>query len=1023
MPSTARAALTSLLVRAVWSVRSRVLERPLARAVLRGLGRPAIALMHRLAGASPPGTLERAADPTAEAVLHLPFDYVPGPLAPAPRIAVLVHAYYPELLPEIVTHLRRIPCPADVFVSTDKETKRPAIEGALSDWPGAVEIRVLPNRGRNIAPQLVGFREVYDRYDLVLMLHTKASSHTDELAGWRSWILKNLLPSSTGVRHLLEAFDRLPQLGIAAPSIYPEVRRHLVWSPNFAACRRLAERLGVALAPDSPLDFPAGAMFWARPAALAPLFDLALSFDDFEAEAGQQDATLAHAVERLFFHACELSGRRWIRVGSGGEAWPDRWFRPDSPAALRRCVTDLSRTVLLPGRPPHPTRTARPPEADPKAALRRVCVAELDAFLDSGERLRLPTSDQPEVSIVILTFNEAELTLQCLRSLRFGLDRPSEVIVIDNASSDRTGALLDRLDGVRIVRNAENKHFVRGVNQGAALARGEAILLLNNDARVRPGSIGAAWDRLEKEPDVGAVCGRIVLPDGTLQEAGSIIWNDGSCVGHGRGLDPEDGAFQFRRDVDYGSGAFLMIRRSAFESLGGLDEAFAPAYYEETDLCMRLRAAALRVTYEPKVLVWHFEFGSSGAEAAMALQAEHQKAFVARHAEALARDHHAPGTSELVARRRGGPQRRVLILDDQVPYPHLGAGYPRALELLRAAHDAGWFVTFYPVIFADADYPTAYAGVLPPDVEIAAEYGREGLARFLGARRGYYDATLVSRPHNMQALETAVRERPDLLDRDRLIYDAEAIFAARDELRPGVDPAVAQKAVKAEASLAQPAALVLSVSGRDADSFRAAGARDVRVLGHALEATPTPQPFAERSGLLFVGALDEDDSPNVDSLVFFLDEVAPLLDDLIGDGWTLQVAGRNGASRLRGRGSDRVRLLGPVPDLTPLYAGARLFIAPTRFAAGIPMKVHQAAAYGLPTVATSLLAGQLGWSDGAELLVADEPQAFAEACARLYNDPRLWRRVRQGGLAAVARDCSPEAFRRTVADALTAIAG
>jgi lipopolysaccharide biosynthesis protein len=226
-----------------------------------------------------------------------------------------------------------------VFVSADDEAKRPAIEAALARWPGRREIRVTPNRGRNIAPQLVGFRDVYPAYDLVLLLHTKASAHTDELAGWRSWILASLLPSKTGVRHLLEAFERLPQLGMAAPAIYPQSRRHMVWSPNFAACRELADRLGVALAPDSPLDFPAGAMFWARPAALAPLLGLALRFEDFEDEAGQQDATLAHAVERLFFYACELAGRRWIRVGGGGEIWPDRWFRPDSPLALRRCVT------------------------------------------------------------------------------------------------------------------------------------------------------------------------------------------------------------------------------------------------------------------------------------------------------------------------------------------------------------------------------------------------------------------------------------------------------------------------------------------------------------------------------------------------------------------------------------------------------------------------------------------------------------------------------------------------------------
>lgn len=1014
--AAARGLFVGLLVRTVWGVRGRVIERPAIHAVLRTVGRPAIWLMHRLAGRAPPPPSGGPCEP----VLRLPLDYPLARLEPPPSIAVLLHAYYDELVPELAARLAHIPYPADVFVTVDTPAKQARAQAAFAGWTGGrVEVRITPNRGRNIGPQLIGLADVFGRYELVLLTHTKRSEHTAELAGWRTATLDSLLGSPLAVQGIIEAFARLPSLGIVAPRTYPFVRPHMVWGENFAACRALGDRMGLALSPASPLDFPAGAMFWARSAALKPLLDLGLAYDDFPQEAGQKDDTLAHAVERLVFHACELAGLRWIRAGSADRIQPpERLFHATEPLALRRVLTDQGRTVVLPGRPPRPTLTAAevaaaPGEADRKAAFRAQCRGELEAFLASGARLSLPTSEAPEVSIVLVLFNQAELTYQCLRSLRLALDRPAEVIVVDNASTDDTAALLDRLDGVRIVRQPENLHFVRGVNAGAALATGQALLLLNNDTRVQPGAIAAAWARLAAEPDVGAVGGRIVLLDGTLQEAGSLIRSDGTAEGYGRGRDPWDPEFQFRRDVDYASGAFLMLRRELFERLGRLDEAFAPAYYEETDLCMRLRAAGFRVAYEPAVEVHHFEFGSAeSSQAALDLQRAHRETFEARHRAVLQAGHAAPGAPALQARMRPPPARRLLIVEDQVPYPELGAGYPRARDLLLAAHAAGWFVTFYPAFHPDADWATAY-DVVPAEVEIAAERGAAGLAGFLRERAGFYDAVIVSRPHNMQAFQAALKAVPDFIGPDRIVYDAEAIFAARDA-------AASDRAVAAETALARSAAAVLAVNPAEAQSFRAAGQPNVHVLGHAQRPRPTRAGFASRRDLLFVGALDGDATPNVDSLVFFVEEVMPRLDVLIGAGWTLQVAGRAGAARVRALASPRVRLLGAVPDLAPLYGRARVFVAPTRFAAGSPMKVHEAAAHGLPVVATSRLAGQLGWTD--ELLVADDPQAFAEACARLYQDADLWKSTRARALAAVGRDCSPQAFAATVRDVLDAVA-
>jgi len=231
------------------------------------------------------------------------------------RVAAIIHAYAPEICAEIVGYLKNIPFAIDCYVSTDSEEKKRAIQEAFFGLgKGTVEVRLCPNRGRDIAPKLIAMKDVYDRYEFVLHLHTKQSLHTKaRLAGWRNYLLRTLLGSPNIVRSIFEIF-LTTDVGLVFPQHFFPVRVSLDWGHNFERTQQLLARTGMAIHGDELLEFPSGSMFWCRSAALGKLLALHLTFDDFEPESGQIDGTLAHAVERSYLYLTEAAGFRWTKV-------------------------------------------------------------------------------------------------------------------------------------------------------------------------------------------------------------------------------------------------------------------------------------------------------------------------------------------------------------------------------------------------------------------------------------------------------------------------------------------------------------------------------------------------------------------------------------------------------------------------------------------------------------------------------------------------------------------------------------
>jgi SAM-dependent methyltransferase/glycosyltransferase involved in cell wall biosynthesis len=469
----------------------------------------------------------------------------------------------------------------------------------------------------------------------------------------------------------------------------------------------------------------------------------------------------------------------------------------------------------------------------------------------------------------------------------------------------------------------------------------------------------------------------------------------------------------FRRDVDYCSAAFLLTRRAHFDGMGRFDPVYAPAYYEDADYCLRLWAAGLRVVYQPRAVIDHYESGSeTHREESIALSMRNRKHLRLRHTDALQQHLPASDSNLLCARGRFGARRRLLVIDNEVPLSVLGSGYPRMRAILNEAVAAGWFVTFYPLQLPDVNWEAAYAE-LSPEIEICDERGVPGLAGFLAERLGYYDAMLVSRPDNMALFNDAVRHQPHVIASSRLIYDAEALFAAREILRAGLEgrpitESEAEAMILQEVNLTANVDSVVAVSVREAQLFRERQGATVHVLSHPTAPTWDAPGFEGRTGFLFIGRLLEKEAPNYQGLTWFLRSVWPEIRAALHE-VTLTVVGavHPESTELEIPG---VRLLGQVEDLRPLYDRARVFVSPIRFSAGVPIKILEAAAAGLPVVGTELMAAQLDWQPGVEIEAADDPAQIARKAVALYGNAARWESVQTAALLRSSREHSAATF-------------
>ena len=627
----------------------------------------------------------------------------------------------------------------------------------------------------------------------------------------------------------------------------------------------------------------------------------------------------------------------------------------------------------------------------------------------------MPTTDTPRASIVIPIHGAFAHTLACMRAIAAHPPAAGiEIIVVDDASPDDSRARLSQIAGIHLHARDSNGGFIAACNNGAALACGEYLVFLNNDTVPQPGWLDALLGTFDTHTDAGLVGAKLVYPDGRLQEAGGVVFADGSGWNYGRHEDSTDCRFNYLRDADYLSGAAIAIPRTLFQQFGGFDVRFAPAYYEDTDLAFAVRAAGLRVLYQPQAVVMHDEGTSAGTDPSSGMksaQVRNRQVFADKWRDALATQLPAASipTPALLHRR----QSQILIIDALTPQPDRDSGSLRLVNLMRMLIADGAHVVFLPANrTADGHYTQALQQL---GVECWHAPHAARIPAWLREHGARFDTVLVCRHYvAREFLPLLRRHAPQasiLFDTIDLHYLRER--RAAELSGDATDLRAAQRTRELELELIAAADTTLVVSNVERELLRIdAPDADVRILSNLHQVAGHGPAWTERSDLLFVGGFRH--PPNVDAVLWFVRDVFPLI-RAKQPHINVHCIGADVPAEISALGTEPgVVIHGHVPDLHPWLDRCRISVAPLRYGAGVKGKINQAMAHGLPVVATSPAVEGMHLCDGVDVLVADSPEAFAQAVLRLDGDAALWERVATHALENVTAHFSLDAARETV---------
>lgn len=638
---------------------------------------------------------------------------------------------------------------------------------------------------------------------------------------------------------------------------------------------------------------------------------------------------------------------------------------------------------------------------------------------DKPGPLFFPPSETPLVSIVIPVYNQWATTRACLVSIRENTTTiPYEVIIADDGSQDDTQNLAELAPGVHHIKNFKNLGFLRNCNQAAKQTRGKYLVLLNNDTQVQPDWLTSLVELAEQHERLGIAGPMLLYPDGRLQEAGGIIWQDGSGWNYGRLDYPERPEYNYLKEVDYISGACILVRKSLWDEIGGFDDRFAPAYYEDTDLAFEIRRRGYQVLYQPLSRVVHLEGVSHGADLNYGIKSRqnvNRAIFREKWAAILDASHGRDPRDLFWARDRSLSKKRLLFIDHYVPLRDQDAGSKSTFQYLALMAEMGYQITFLGDNFVDYQPYTSELQQMGIEVLYGSRLQRHW-KRWLAAHGKDFDYVYLSRPSITRKYLPHIRRHSSA----KILYCGHDLHFLREERHYQLEGKraylqAARKWARWEEDILRHVNMGYFFSAFEVEEVRR------RFPGVIVRTTPlylfdeaelgntSPIGFSDRKGLLFVGGFMH--VPNVDAVHWFAENVLPRILEHLPE-IVFTVVGSNPPGEISQLASDHIHITGRVSDeaLMQHYCNTRLVVAPLRFGAGVKGKIVEAMHHGVPTVTTTVGAEGIGDADRA-LFIADDATTFAKTVVQAYTCQETWSEAQRLSREAIRKYFSKESAR------------
>ena len=616
------------------------------------------------------------------------------------------------------------------------------------------------------------------------------------------------------------------------------------------------------------------------------------------------------------------------------------------------------------------------------------------------EDIVIPLHINPLVSVLIPHFTNLEYTLHCLKSIADHLPIASfEVLILDDLSPDNSAFELEKVRNIKVIRNPKNLGFTLSCNHGAKFAQGEYLFFLNNDTEVTSGWLDELIHTFNYFPDCGIAGSKLMYPNGSLQEAGCILWRDGSAWNYGREKDPNRPEYNYAREVDYCSGAAILIKKKLFFKLGCFDDRYAPAYCEDSDLGLAVRNAGYRVIYQPLSEIVHFEGISNGKTTNSGLKqyqiANIEKQFI-KWKDMLS-DYGVNGDKPLLEKDRG-VKGRMLFIDACTPTPDQDSGSIDIFNLMIMLRSLGYAVTFIP------EDNFAYFGEYTKDLQrhgiqtIYHPYCKD-IGDHLREFGDNYDLVMIFRSTVATKCLNVVQE---LAKSSKVVFNTVDLHFLRMEREAAIKndleiAADAKRMKELELDLIRRANISTLISDHEMNFLKEIDS-SLRLfhLPYSRDIVENVAPFEGRDGILFVGGFQH--QPNVDAVNYFVSEIWPLLlKDLPSA--KFHIVGSNAPIEIQNLASQNIIFHGFVKDLNPLLQSMKVNIVPLRYGAGIKGKLGGAMSCGLPSVSTKIGAEGMGLENRISgVLISDQVDQIAKSIVKIHSDINLWQSLSKAGI-------------------------